>query len=110
MVWQKGQSGNPGGRLPMDEQTRALKLAARDMSADALATLKDIMLDTDAPPAARVTAAKEILDRGLGKAVQEVVQTVQDEHGDPVSQAELVARALERIMWPTGSGTSSRPN
>ena len=68
--WIKGaESPNPGGR---PSALGDLKEAARGYSQEALETLAAVMRDPKAPPAARVTAARELLDRGFGKAVQAV--------------------------------------
>lgn len=68
MVWQKGQSGNPKGRKKVDWR---LKAAAQEYGEAAILTLAKVM--TDAPePADRVRAAKELLDRGYGKAKESV--------------------------------------
>lgn len=47
-----------------------LREAAREYSQAALATLVEIMNDTDAPHAARISAANILLDRGHGKPTQ----------------------------------------
>jgi hypothetical protein len=49
--FQKGQSGNPGGRPKVVGEVRHL---AQQHSAEAIATLVAIMHDEKAPPAARV--------------------------------------------------------
>lgn len=68
--WIKGAaSPNPGGRPAVLSDLRE---AARGYSTEALETLATVMRDPEAPPAARVTAARELLDRGFGKAVQSV--------------------------------------
>ena len=64
-----GTSGNPNGRprtLP------EFKLAAREHTSDALRVLAGIMKRSAVSPSARVRAAAELLDRGWGKAGQEV--------------------------------------
>ncbi len=73
-----GASGNPGGR-PKTPQTIAAKRIAADVKAmarecapEAISTLKEIMLDAEAPPPARIGAAQAILDRGCGKPRQNV--------------------------------------
>ena len=62
------------GRKP--GQTTAAKRALMDMAKDhateALATLVEIAKDKTAAPAARVSAAVAILDRGYGKPTQAV--------------------------------------
>jgi hypothetical protein len=71
-----GFSGNPGGRpkLPATVVARKIisdvKAAARELTPQALGTLQEIMEDKKAPPAARVTAATEILSRGWGRPAQ----------------------------------------
>ena len=67
--FEKGQSGNPGGRPKKSEE---LVQAARDKTMAALDTLATIMTNKRAPAAARVAAAREILDRGWGRPTQDV--------------------------------------
>ena len=72
--WVKGAaSPNPGGRPAILGELRE---AARGYSQEALEVLASVMRDTEAPPAARVTAARELLDRGFGKAAQSVEMDV----------------------------------
>lgn len=65
--WVKGVSGNPGGR-PKDAYD--IRMLAQERTLEALNVLAEIMLDKDAPHAARVSAANAILDRGHGKPMQ----------------------------------------
>jgi hypothetical protein len=58
-------SGNPGGRPKLVSDVRA---AARQHTADAIKMLAAIMGDGKAPAAARIAAARELLDRAWGKA------------------------------------------
>ena len=67
-AWQKGMaSPNAGGRPAV---IRDLREAAQGYSVEALETLAKVMRDQESPPAAKVAAARELLDRGFGKAVQ----------------------------------------
>lgn len=59
--------GRPKGAL--NKVTRELKEQAREYTTDALNTLEAVMKGSDSD-AARVAAAKELLDRGHGRAVQ----------------------------------------
>jgi|SRR4029453_7281391 hypothetical protein len=65
----KGQSGNPGGRPKIVAEVREL---AREHTADAIQTLVSIMTNPKSAPAARVSAANALLDRGYGKPPQHV--------------------------------------
>lgn len=66
---------------------------ARAHTVDALETLRGIMTNKDAAPAARVSAAAHILDRGYGKPQQSVVNTIRDARR--LTDDELYAFILE---------------
>lgn len=63
MPFQPGKSGNPRGRPKADFTLAAL---AKKHTKEALLVLVSVMRDKESPQ--RVTAAKELLDRGWGKA------------------------------------------
>src|SRR5262245_14390314 len=98
--FQKGQSGNPGGR---PKEIAEVKELARQHMPAAIETLATIMKNPKASDAARVSAATALLDRGYGKPQQHI-------SGDPIpfvarlpmpcatSEEWLAAVKLERAM------------
>lgn len=69
-TWRKGgPSPNPGGRPAIVAELREL---AREHTSEAIETLISVMRDKSAPPASRVTAAREVLDRGYGRPAMEL--------------------------------------
>ncbi len=67
MPFQKGQSGNPGGR---PKEFNEIKDLARQHSRAAVERLVEWMASDN--PKASVSAAMALLDRGYGKPVQQV--------------------------------------
>jgi hypothetical protein len=73
----------------MPKSITQIRSLARSHTRSALNILVQIMRNKDATPAARVTAANAILDRGWGKAIQAI------ENGD--HPLELIHR-IERVI------------
>ena len=94
MKFQKGQSGNPGGR---PKQSESLTLLAREYTDDALNTLIKIMEDKDAPKSSRVSAAQTILDRGWGKAPQTIDLNTNPLDNMDADEQRLLLEALQLI-------------
>lgn len=85
-----GQSGNPSGR---PKEIIEVAKAARERTAEALATLTEIMRDKEASAAARVSAALGILERGWGKAPATITLLHDNDDMKDLSDAELIAIA-----------------
>ncbi|MOA09125.1 hypothetical protein D3C78_1289340 [compost metagenome] len=64
-------AGRKGGTP--NKVTADIKAIAQSFGEEAIKLLVEIARDGEAPPAARVAAAREIIDRGYGKAKQPVV-------------------------------------
>jgi len=94
-----GVSGNPSGRpkRPQTIETRKIttdvKAAARELTPEAMDTLKEAMADPKAPWAAKIAAAIAVLDRGWGKPTQAVDANVSvlDRMTDDKKRALLAA-------------------
>ena len=67
--FKKGQSGNPGGRPKVIAEVREL---AKEHTVEAIQTLVSIMTNPKFAPAARVSAANALLDRGYGRPAQHI--------------------------------------
>ena len=99
--FQKGVSGNPGGRPKVLGDVQEL---ARQQSPQAIDALAKIMSDEKAPPAARVAAANALLDRGYGKPTQPISKTLVKADPSTMSDEELAA------IVKNGAERDARPN
>src|SRR6478672_6013047 len=94
--FKKGQSGNPGGRPKVVAEVKEL---AREHTAEAIETLVSIMTNPKSAPAARVSAANSLLDRGYGKPPQHITGDVAASYvarlPEPAKRAEEWMASLE---------------
>jgi hypothetical protein len=81
-----------------------IRSLARAHTDKAIKTLVGIMSQEEAPPAARVSAAQALLDRGWGKAAQTMEMTVKR-----VSAQELGDDELASIATGSGDGAAETP-
>lgn len=92
MTFVKGQSGNPAGRprgTPARAPTADIKALAGVHGPEAVETLRSIMQNGETH-AVRISAARELLDRGFGRA------TEHHEHIIDVTFAAQIARIRRR--------------
>ena len=92
------QAGTPktGGRVAgtRNKATADVKAVAATYTTAAVETLAEIMQDSNAPPAARVSAANALLDRAWGKPRQEL------EHAG--SEPEPLTVIIREFVKPPG--------
>lgn len=86
MAFEKGKSGNPGGRPKENAEVKAL---AREHGPAAIAKLAELM--NCGNPRTEVAAAQALLDRGYGKPAQVIAG---DDELPPVQVREIVIRAI----------------
>ncbi len=82
MPFEKGQSGNPGGR---PKESTKIKALAQSHSEKAIAKLAELM-DSDSESIA-LAASSAMLDRGIGKPAQAIIG---GDEGDPAIKLESV--------------------
>lgn len=101
MSFQKGKSGNPGGR---SKGWKKFVLACRLESEANLQTLIEIRDDREQPAAMRIAAIREMNDRAWGKAPQSVDVNVSDQRrAAEMTSAELMRIAAEGIGGEKGT-------
>lgn len=93
--FEKGRSGNPGGRPKEVAEVREL---ARQKTTQAVDTLTEIMQDVNAPAAARVSAANALLDRGFGRPQQGVALTGDEENPIALTRVDAPDYIRDKIL------------
>lgn len=86
MAFEKGKSGNPGGRPKECAEVKAL---AREYGPEAIQKLVELMRGEDLRVAK--AAADSLLDRGFGKPAQSMELT-----GDPDNPVHVIERRIVR--------------
>jgi hypothetical protein len=106
--FQKGQSGKPGGRPKVIAEVKEL---AREHTAEAIQTLVSIMTNPKSAPAARVSAANALLDRGYGKPPQHISGEIGPSYvvrlPEPAKSAEEWEASIQRMTAPPSGSTAS---
>jgi hypothetical protein len=91
--FQKGVSGNPGGRPKLPAEMREIFQAK---APEAFEVLCKHLHSND--PRISVAAATQILDRAYGRPVQSIDASITDE-GGPVRYAEVPRKAESAEAW-----------
>lgn len=86
-LFKKGRSGNPSGRRKKTEEEKQLEELCKAKTKDALSTILAIMQNGE-NERNRLAAAQYVIDRGWGKARQEVEHSGKD--GQPIKMNMVV--------------------
>jgi hypothetical protein len=96
VAWEKGQSGNPGGR---PKENAEVKRLAREQGVAAISRLVALMQSQD--ERISLAASQALLDRAFGKPAQVVIG---DDDEDPVSVREILIRSVTANDRPPSEG------
>jgi hypothetical protein len=99
--FEKGSSGNPGGRPKLPEDVKHVRERAREVTDEAIDALVAVMRDKKATPAARIAAANALLDRGWGKATSTTELT--GPNGGPVLIQKIERTVVDPNPQPPDS-------
>ena len=101
MGFQKGQSGNPGGRpKALTPDGKTLSELAREHTAEAVQALVGVLRDGEASHAAIVSAATAILDRAYGRPQQSMSLELKQDEGAAAALEAARKRAAEAVALP----------
>lgn len=84
--------------IKMRENCSDIMALFRGASLGAYATLVEVCEDKKMPPSVRVSAAKELLDRHLGKATQHVELKATASSQNPVEEAAALEAEIARLQ------------
>jgi hypothetical protein len=98
MPFEKGKSGNPGGRAKVKlADGRTLGDLAREHTEEALAVLVKVMRNKGEPGSTRAAAADKVLMRGWGQAPQTIALTDERLSADLSGMTDEQLEALETL-------------
>ena len=104
MVWQKGESGNKTGVSP---KHLALKRRLEGLTFKAVDVLEDILSDKSASHGERLSAAREVFDRAIGKAKQQA--TLEVTHNASPHLSALIGLATMTTIEGTIADRGNHP-
>jgi len=104
MVWQKGESGNKTGISP---KHLALKRRLDGLTFKAVDVLEEILSDKTASHSERLSAAKEVFDRAIGKAKQQA--TLEVTHNASPHLSALIGLATMTTIEGTIADRGDQP-
>ena len=82
---------------------------ARQCTADAVNTLKSVMMDPKAPHSARVAAANGLLDRGHGKATQHIEAEVSVYDSLSLAEKQALLEVIDEVIDDLDGGEEGNP-